>query len=292
MADNNYVEGNGDTLSQFRLPVNPYADPSNAIKMLGFGIDCCKYLASFAYEILAGGATTTITALTGNLDGDLRFYRVEVSDGAKTVTGSLSLAARTTPFVINTSTLNASAAWTIAFYGAEMEAFGDADCKLSYKVSLCCGAALAGASGDTIPASWVNVQLKMLLTSTSDANFDLFPVGGLIVNQGNTINLVDYLSAGTQLVNGGSYIFSIEMKKVGLDPSASAPTLPTNDVIASVVNSVTFPYAITTSYVEVNDTVTIETGTAGAFSELVTYDLANEGVTPSFSFTVATDVAV
>jgi len=81
------------------------------------------------------------------------------------------------------------------------------------------------------------------------------------------------------------------MKKRGTNPVAAAPTLPTNDVFASVANTVVFPYTVSKSYVEVNNAVTIETGSSGQFSEAISYALTGDEVAISVSFTITTDVA-
>ena len=110
MSDNNYKENN--SLQDNNLPANPYAQ-GGVLKNLFPQIQYCKYYASFQYSIDFVGAVTTITPLTGNLSGDLRYYRVEVSDGEGTpcVANSLDLANRSTPFTINTSTLNPNVKW-------------------------------------------------------------------------------------------------------------------------------------------------------------------------------------
>jgi len=245
--DNEYVEGALDA-SNFFLPVNPYASAGNVVQMKGFKIDDKQFWASVQYVVAAGGATTTITPLTGNTGGDLRYYRVEISDGVTTVSNSLSLAARTTAFVVNTSTLVPTNPWTLYFYGAEVLAFGDAPVELRYKKELPANVGVSGVTGNTIPSNWVNVQLKLKLTSTNDTDFDLFPADGLIINQGDTVNLLDYLATNTELVNNGSYVFSLEAKKIGSQPVAAAMTSSNTDVIESKTAAVTFPYALTQTW--------------------------------------------
>ena len=293
MADNNYQEGN--SIESLKALTNPYACPTNSLKLKGIKKEnCCNYLASFGYVIAAGGATTTITPLTGNESADLRYYRVTVSDGVTSVAGELDLANPTVAFVINTSTLDASAAWSLEFAGAIAGGLCDADCGLCYKLHLCCGDAVAGASGDSIPAAWVNVSFLLKLTSTDDANFTLFPAAGLEIAAGESVDLVDFLSGGaTQLASASATIFSIEMKKLTNSPSiTAAPTVDAaNAVFASFVDTVSFPYAIESSFAETENTVTIATGVAGQFTEAITYLLASEGVVPSVSFTLVTDVA-
>jgi len=291
MADNNYQEGN--SIENNYAFTNPYACPTNGLKIKGIDkVDCCSYLASFSYVVAAGGATTTITPITGNESGDLNHYGVCIYDGVNRVCGSLSLAAPATPFVIDTSSLNPSAAWCLEFSGAVGQKVGDAPCGLSYLVDL--GAVgVAGASGNTIPANWVNVSFLLLLTSTDDPNFNDFPVDGLEIADGETVDLTQFLDSGTKLANGSSTIFTIQMKKLTQQPSLdAAPTVPTNDVFASFVDTVSFPYAVRQNFAEVTNTVTIETAVAGTFSEAITYTMTNEGVKPSVSFTLTTDVAV
>lgn len=289
MADNNYKEGN--SFEDLQVLTNPYANSGNTLKIKGIKkVDDCQFLASFGYVIAAGGATTTITPLTGNLSGDLNYYRVEVSDGSKTVANELSLAARTTAFVVDTSSLDAASAWTFAFYGDEGGSVGDAGCGFQYELHLGI-VGIAGASGDSIPSDWVNVSFLLKLTSTGDANFTLFPVLGLDIAAGETVDLTQFLSTGTQLANLGSYIFTLQIKKNGTDPTTALPTVPTNDVFASFASTVTFPYAITKTFAEALNAVTIKTSVAGAFSEAMTFVLTDEGVVPSVSFTLTTDVS-
>ncbi|MCK4883254.1 MAG: hypothetical protein KAS30_00145, partial [Candidatus Diapherotrites archaeon] len=258
-----YKEGN--SISDLEVLTNPYANQSNALQVIGINKlgDCQPtYYASVSYVVAAGGATTTITPLTGNDSAALNYYRVEVYDGENTATAQLDLLNPTNPFVVDTSSLDASANWTLLFYGSEGGDVNIASCELDYKVDL--GAiGVAGGSGNTIPAKWKNVEILLLLTSTSDANFSKFPSGGVAIAANETVDLTKYLATGTQLVNGGSYIFTIQMKKRGTSPVAAAPTLPTNAVFASVANTVVFPYAVLKTYAEVNNTVTIATGVAG-----------------------------
>ena len=289
MADNGYVEGakNG---SDFFLPVNPYASAGNAIQMKGFKIDDKRYWASVQYVVAAGGATTTITPLTGNTSGDLDFYRVEISDGVNTAVGSLSLSARTTPFVIDTSDLVPTNPWTLYFFGAETSAFGDAPEPLRYKKELPANVGVSGVTGNTIPTDWVNVQLKLKLTSTNDTDFDLFPADGLIINQGDTVALLDY-TTNAELVNNGAYVFSLEAKKIGSQPVAAAMTSSNTDVIESKSAAVTFPYALTQEWTPIYTALTIETDAAGADSSLQTITLTGEGVVASFTFTMTATTA-
>jgi hypothetical protein len=281
-----------NSISDLEVLTNPYANKSNALQVVGLSKlgDCQPtYYASVSYVVAAGGATTTITPLTGNDSAALNYYRVEIYDGTNTATAQLDILNPTNPFVVNTSSLDASANWTLFFYGSEDGSIGSAACELDYKVEL--GAiGVAGGSGDTIPASWKNVEILLLLTSSSDANFTKFPSGGVAIAANQSINLNDY-STAAQLVNGGSYIFTIQMKKRGTQPVAAAPTLPTNDVFASVANTVAFPYGVTKNYVEVNNAVTIATGVAGQFSEAISYALTGDEVVVSVSFTLSTDVA-
>ena len=291
MVDNGFVDGAYNASQQF-LPVNPWADKENAIVMRGLKSHCCNYLASFGYNIAVGGATTTITPLTGNLSSKLRYYRVEITDGKNTAVGALDLGNRTAAFVINTSILDANAAWTIGFFGAESNGVGVADCYLPYKIQLCCRTALTGVIGDSIPSDWLNVQLRLKLTSTDDANFSLFPADGLVINQGDVIDLTAYKPTTGTLVQNGSYIFSVEIKKIGNEPTVpAAPFITTGNVIASWANA-PYPFLILTNFTEVLSTLTLNTTAIGAFTDKMTFQLTNEGVTPSFDFTATSVVAV
>jgi len=288
MADNNYNEGN--SLGDNYLYTNPYAE-GGVMKLKIDKIDCCDYLASVGYTVAAGGATTTITPLTGNTSADLKYYRVEIYDGTTCVANSLDLTAPTVDFVVNTSTLDASAEWTLMFFGCEGGNVGDAGCELCYKKSL--GViGIAGGSGDTIPpaSKWQNVSFKLMPGTISDGNF-AFPSEGVEIADGGVINLNDYLTTGTQLVNGGTYEFFLQMKKIGNEPVASVPTPASNAAYDSFANTVAFPYAITTSFVEVLNAIKIATAVAGQHTGTMTVAVANEGVKPSVSFTITTDVA-
>ena len=291
MADNNYKESN--SLGQNYVLTNPYACPSNALKLSVDKVAYCQYYASFSYVVAAGGASVTITPLTGNSSADLNYYRVSVSDGSKTVANSLDLASPAAAFVINTSTLDPSAPWSLAFAGSEGGDVGDAGCSLCYELKLGV-VGIAGGSGNSIPASWVNVSFELLLTSTDDPNFNLFPADGVAIADGESVDLTQYLDGGaTQLTNGSATIFTLKLRKRELQPSVSAaPTVDTaNAVFASFASTVAYPYAIEKNFEEVLNTVTIATGVAGQFSEAMTFLLSNEGVKPSVSFTLTTDVA-
>lgn len=288
--DNGYVEGALDG-SNFFLPVNPYASAGNVIQMKGFKIDDKQFWASVQYVVAAGGATTTITPLTGNTGGDLKYYRVEISDGVTTAVAALDLAARTTAFVVNTSTLEPTNPWTLYFYGAELLNFGDAPVELRYKKELPANVGVSGVTGNTIPSNWVNVQLKLKLTSTNDAAFDLFPADGLVVNNGDTIDLLDYLTGSSELVNGGAYVFSLQAKKIGSQPVMAAMTSSNTDVIESKTAAQTFPYALTQEWANIYTALTIETDVAGADSSLQTITLTGEGVVASFTFTMTATTA-
>ena len=98
-----YKEGN--SIADLEVLTNPYADQSNALQVIGLNkLGKCQptYYASVSYVVAAGGATTTVTPLTGNGSGDLDYYRVEVYDGENTATAQLDLAAPAVAFVVNT----------------------------------------------------------------------------------------------------------------------------------------------------------------------------------------------
>ncbi len=289
MADNNYNEDN--SLGDNYLYTNPYAE-WGVMKLKIDKIDCCDYLASVGFVVAPGGATTTITPLTGNTSADLKYYRVEIYDGNTCVANSLDLANKTTPFVVNTSTLDATAEWTLMFLGCEGGNIGDAGCELCYKKHL--GAiGVAGGSGDTIPpaSKWQNVSFKLFLGTTNDPAFTSFPMEGVEIADGGVININDYLTTGTELLNGGIYEFSLQMKKIGQEPVASQPTPASNSAYDSFADTVVFPYAITTDFVEVVNAIKVATAVAGVQSGTMTVAVANEGVKPSVSFTITTDVA-
>ena len=286
--DNNFIEGN--SLADNNLFTNPYAQ-GGAIALRWDKVEKCQYLASVSFVVDAGGAITTITPITGNLSADLRYYRVQITDGTLEIANSLDLANRTTPFALNTSTLDTSKEWTLFFYGEDDTIVGDAGCGLDYKKSLGI-IGIAGGTGDTIPPSskWVNVSFRMFLESSNDGAFTLFPVDGVDIADGGTININDF-STDPKLVNGGVYKFTLRIKKLGISPVASQPTPANNDAYTSFADTVSFPFAISREYVEIINDFTIKTSVAGVQSGTMTIDVANEGVKPSVSLTITTDVA-
>jgi hypothetical protein len=182
----------------------------------------------------------------------------------------------------------------LSFAGSEGGDAGDAGCGLCYDLAIGV-VGVAGGSGDSIPASWVNVSFALLLTSTNDPNFNLFPTLGLEVADGETVDLTQFLDGGaTQLTNASATIFTLQMKKRELQPSVSAaPTVDAaNAVFASFANTVSYPYGIEKNFEEVLNAVTIATGVAGTFSEAMTFLISNAGVKPTISLTLTTDVAV
>lgn len=286
MADNNYQEGN--SIEDLKAFTNPYASSTNSLKLKGIKkVNCCNYLASFGYVIAAGGATTTITPLTGNLSGDLRYYRVTVSDGTLSVAGELDYASPAAAFVIDTSPLNASAAWTLEFSGALEGGIGSADCSLDYKVHLCCGDAVAGASGDSIPADWENVSFNLVLDTTDDVNFTLFPAEGVEIAAGQSLDIGQYSTAG-QLATGLVYYFLLEVKKVTNNPSVTAANETGN--FSSVYDQVGLPLVISNEFGTVSE-ITADTAAPASLSSVFEYTLSNEGVVPSVSFTLTATVA-
>lgn len=289
MADNNFIEGN--SLADNNLFTNPYAQ-GGAIALRWDKIELCQYLASLSFVVAAGGATTTITPITGNLSPDLEYYRVQISDGSTPqVVNSLDLTNRTTPFVVNTSTLDSSKPWTLFFYGRDNGIIGDVGCSLAYKEELGI-IGVIGGSGDTIPSSskWVNVSYRMFFESTDDAAFTLFPVDGVDIADGGTININDF-STADQLVNGGVYKFKLRIKKLGISPTATQPIPANNDAYTTFSNTVSFPYAISREFVEIINDLTIKTDVAGVKSGTMTMLVANEGTRPTVSLTITTDVA-
>ena len=291
MADNNYKEGNniGDNYPY----TNPYAK-GGVVKLQIEKTEGCQYLASFSYVVAAGGATLTATALTGHLSANLKYYIVEVSDGVKTVAGQASLAAPAVAFVVNTSTLEPSNPWTIQFSGCQGGSVGDAGCSLQYAKEL--GViGIAGGSGDTIPSAnkWHNIDFRLMLESTDDANFTGFPSEGVDIADGGSININDYLASGiTTLTNGKVYKFKLQAKQITQAPVASTPTPANNDAYASFASTVAFPYAIPKAYTELLNALTIKTTVNGVKSGVMTFAVANEGVKPTVSFTINTEVAV
>lgn len=283
MADNNYKEGN--SLQENNLPANPYAQ-GGVIKNLFPQIDNCAFYASFQYAVDATGANTTITPLTGNVSGDLRYYRVEVYDGTIRVTGTLDLAAKTTAFVIDTSTLDANIPWQMFFFGEDGRKVADVGCSLQYVISV---ESPKSATGNSIPpvTKWDNVKFLLKLNSTTDGNFTLFPDAGVLLSRDSVINMQDYSATG-ELTNGEGYEFELYAYKVGLSPSIALP-VGVAAVVSSVTGSVTFPYALSDNATAIA-LVELETASAGTFSGTLSSVLTNEGVTPSISVTINTVV--
>ena len=286
--DNNYKEGN--TLADNYPFTAPYAK-GGGIRLRIPKIDHCEFLASFGWVVPAGGATMTVTPITGNDGPDLDFYRVEVADGKnKRAAASLDLNNRTAPFVVDTSTLDASASWDVFFYGNYDYQTGDAGCRLDYCDTLGV-VGITGGAGDTIPAliDWENVSFRLVLTSTNDPVLTKFPTGGVDIKDGATIDLNDYATA--QLTQGSATVFSLQMKRLTKAPMAAQPTLPTNTVWLSFVGNVTFPWAVPKQYAEAINTMNLETSNSGVFSETMTVLVPGEGTKPSVSFTTTIDVA-
>ena len=283
MPDNNYVQG-AEGLGENYLTANPYA-PLGMLTNKFPQIDNCKFYASVQYAVNADGSQTTITPLTGNLGGDLKYYRVEVYDGQKFVAGTLDLSNRAAAFVVDTSTLINNSKWTFFFYGSEGGFVGDVGCDCEYKWEVC---SPLNATGDTVPSAdrWDNVKFLLKLVTSTDPAYTLFPVDGIELSRGAVINLQDY-STDSQLLDSEGYEYKLFAKKEALTPSIAIPTANTGETIATVSGNVTFPFALSTEYVDIADLVA-ETATAGTFSDTLTSVLTNEGVTPSITITVNT----
>ena len=283
--DNNYVQG-GNGLGDNYLPANPYA-PKGVLVNKFPQLDCCKYYASVGYVVSANGSNTTISPLTGNLSGDLRYYRVEIYEGGKCKTGELDLNNRTTDFVIDTSTLDSTKEWVFSFYGSLGTQVGEVGCQCKYNWTVC---KPQSAAGDTIPnvESWDNVKFLLKFVTSTDAAYTLFPVEGIELSRNAVVSLQDY-STDSQLLDSEGYEFKLFAKKTGLSPAIGVPTVGTGETISTVSGNVTFPFPLSTKYVDIADLVA-ETGTAGAFSDTLTSILTNEGVTPSIQVTINTIV--
>ena len=281
MPDNNYIQGY--SLGVNSLPANPYAQ-KGAIENKFPQIDCCKYYASVGYAVAADGLSATITPLTGNLEGDLRYYRVEVCDGTNRVAAELDLQNRSTPFVVNTSTLNSTKEWVFFFYGELGATVGGVGCGCAYPWTVC---KPKGATGDTIPPveNWDNVKFLIKLDSTTDANYTLFPSEGVELSRTNLIKMQDYSTTG-ELSTAASYDFKLFAKKTGLSPLMTLFAASSN-VVTAIAANVVLPFALSSNFVEVAD-VELETGVAGSFSGALSSVLTNEGVTPSISITIDT----
>lgn len=281
MADNNYIQGY--SLGENSLPANPYAQ-KGAIENKFPQIDHCKYYASIGYAVAADGLSTAIAPLTGNLEGDLRYYRVEIYDGTKRVSAELDLQNRSTPFVANTSTLNSSKEWVFFFYGELGATVGNVGCRCAYNWVVC---KPKGATGDTIPPveNWDNVKLLMKLDGTTDANYTLFPSEGVELSRTNLIKMQDYSTTG-ELSSTESYDFKLFAKKTGLSPLIALPA-GLSDVVSAISGNVTFPFALSSAFVDIAD-IELKVGSTGSFSGELGSTLTNEGVTPSISVTINT----
>jgi hypothetical protein len=288
-TDNDYKEGN--SLAENYPFVNPYAK-GGILQPRIDQIDKCQYLASVGYSVAVGGATTTITPITGNLSPDLDFYRVEITDNENPrAVGSLDLNNRTTPFVIDTSGLNTAKPWVLFFYGNDDYQTGDAGCRRDYCEDLGI-IGIAGGSGDTIPpiTKWWNISFRLRLQDTDDPAFTLFPSGGVRIKDGGSINLNDYTTS-PKLVNAGSYRFYLDMKRITKSPIAQTPTPALTAAYSAFTDTVTFPWAVSKDYTQVLESLTIATGVAGAKTGTMTVNVPGEGTKPSVSFTINIDVA-
>jgi hypothetical protein len=289
-SDNDYQEG--ASLAGNYPFVNPYAK-GGILRPRIDKIDKCQMLASIGYTVAVGGATTTITPITGNETPDLDFYRVEITDNENPnrAMKSLDLNNRSTPFVVDTSILNPALPWTLFFFGNEDYQTGDAGCRLDYCKDLGI-IGVTGGSGDTIPsiADWENVSFRLRLQDTDDLAFTLFPSGGVKIKDGSSINLNDYTTS-PKLVNTGSYRFYLDMRRITKSPIAQTPTPASTAAYSAFTDTVTFPWAVSKGYTQVLESLTIATGVAGAQTGTMTVLVPGEGTKPSVSFTINIDVA-
>jgi hypothetical protein len=271
-----------------QAPNNPFACASNAVKMHTVGPCCGQLLAVYGYEVKDGGGSIEFTPLTGNLSADLKYYRWSVVDQyGQSVGVSLDLSNPSTAVTVNTSTLAVNGPFTVKF--AACKAVGVEEQSVSYNTVI--NDVTSNPSGNSTPVNYENVAMLLKLTSTDDANFSLFPVDGLEISSKQVIDLTDYLDGSPTMGGGKSYIFSLEAKKYWYEPTADEPSFPTNDVVASATAEPSYPIALGVDYAQILSAITIETGSAGAFAEIVTTALNAEGVQPSFIFTLKTNIA-
>ena len=271
-----------------QAPNNPFACASNAVKMHTVGPCCGTLLAVYSYEVQDAGGTMVLTPLTGNTSTDLKYYRWSIVDkNGKAEGGALDLNAPSAAVTVNTSQLDASGPFKVKFAACEQN--GTEEKSVSYDIVI--NDLASNPTGDSTPKTYENVTMLLKLTSTDDAEFIGFPVDGLEISDGQVIDLNAYLVGATQLDNLGSYVFSLEVKKCWYSPSAEQPAPTGVTVIASSTPEAGYPIALGVDYVQLLSGITIATGSAGQFSDVVTTALNNEGVQPSFSFTLKTDVA-
>jgi hypothetical protein len=244
-------------------------------------------LAVYEYAVQNGGASILFTPLTGNLSADLKYYRWTVYDKfGNSAGGVLDLALPTTAVSVDTSGLSSNGDWKIKFSACKEE--GSEESSVNYDVVI---SDIGGnPAGNSTPENYANVSMLLKLTSTDDAEFTLFPVDGLEIQNGDFVCLEDY-TTDPQLDAAGSYIFSLEAKKCWYSPTAEQPAATGITVIASQTPEAGYPIALPTIPVQILSGITIETGSTGAFSDVVTTALNSEDVQPSFAFTLKTDVA-
>jgi hypothetical protein len=271
-----------------QAPNNPFACPSNAVKMHTVGPCCGVLLAAFSYAVTDNGDTVTFTPLTGNTSADLKYYRWSVVDkNGEAVGVALDLNSPAAAVVANTAQLDKSGPFKVKF--AACKQAGAEEAAIMYEIYI--DDVTSNPSGTSTPSNYENVSFVLKLTSTDDGDFTEFPADGLEIKAGDVVSLVDFLATDSQLNNAGSYVFSLEASKCWYEPTADEPTNPSGDVIASAVAEPSYPIALSNAPVQIWGTITIATGVAGQFSEVVTVDLNGEDVQPSVSFTLKTDVA-
>lgn len=271
-----------------QAPNNPFACASNAVKMHTVGPCCGSMLAVFGYEVQNGGKAVVITPLTGYSSTDLKYYRVSIVDKyGNAEGGAMDLNTPGAAFTVNTSTLDPNGPYIIKFAACKLN--GQEEASVSYDTIVT--DIIMDPSGTSTPTNYKNVSQLLKLTSTDDANFSLFPVDGVEIQNGELVNLNDYLAIAGLLVNTGSYVFSLEASKCWYSPSSEQPAGDSGDVVASSVAEPSYPILLGVDPVQILNTITIETATLGQFSEDVTTALNSEDVQPSFYFTLKTNVA-
>lgn len=268
-----------------QAPNNPFACESNAVKMHTVGACCGTLLAAYSYDVTNDGNQITFTGLTGVGNPALKSYRWNIYDkfGA-VVGGAVDLNNPTAPVIVNTSSLSKSGPFKVKFYASAGD--GEETKEISYDLII--NDPTSNPSGTSTPSNYENVVHLLELVSTDDANFSLFPAAGLEIYAGDVIDLVSYLSAGSNLGNLKNYEFKLSSKKAWYSPSEEQLIVPTGDVIDSVTPEAAYPIVLTNEYQQVLSGIKIATAVNGTFSETVTADLNNEDVQPSVSFTFKT----
>jgi hypothetical protein len=268
-----------------QAPNNPFACESNAVKMHTVGACCGTLLATYSYAVSNGGATTELTALTGQSTPGLEYYRWNIYDKFGNVTGgAIDVNDPNTPVNVDTSSLSTAGDWKIKFSAAAKD--GQEEKSISY--DLIVSNIASNPSGTSTPSNYENVILLLTLNASDDANYTAaFPAEGVEIKAGDTLQLDDFAF----LVQNKAYSFNLSAKKYWYSPAAEQPAFGGGGVVQAVTPEAAYPISLDFSYAQILGDIQLKTSALGNFQDTVTVDLQNEGVQPSISFTLKTKIS-